>query len=32
MEDNEIDKDLFDLFIDKEIYLDYAKDNIFSPN
>jgi len=30
VKDNEIDKDLFDLFIDKEIYLDYAKDNVAS--
>ena len=30
VKDNEIDKDLFDLFIHKEIYLDYAKDNVDS--
>ena len=30
VQDNEIDKDLFRLFIDKKLYLKYAKDHVDS--
>ena len=30
VKDNEIDKDLFDLFINQKVYLKYAKDNVDS--
>ena len=30
VKDNEIDKDLFDLFINQKVYLKYAKDNVHS--